>query len=90
MKCPSPHFRRWLRTSSLWLHDVGGIKGCWFMERATTSVGKRSRINCCVSIAALLINVKAAEPQPPPQVWMAALHLLTDFSLVCGASITKT
>ena len=29
MKCPSPHLRRWPRTSHLWLHDVlagGGIK----------------------------------------------------------------
>ena len=30
---------------------------------------------CCVCIAALVINVNAAEPEPPPQVWMSALHL---------------
>ena len=30
---------------------------------------------CCVYLAALLINVKAAEPEQSPQVWMSALHL---------------
>ena len=25
---------------------------------------------CCVCIAALVINVNAAEPESPPQVWM--------------------
>ena len=34
----------------------------------------------CVSIAVLLINVKAAEPEPPPQVWMSALHLPGDMA----------
>ena len=35
---------------------------------------------CCVSIATLLINVKAAEPEQPPQVWMSALHLPGDMA----------
>ena len=35
---------------------------------------------CCVCIAALVINVSAAEPEPPPQVWMSALHLPNDMA----------
>ena len=35
---------------------------------------------CCVSIATLLIKVKASEPEPPPQVWMSALHLPSEMA----------